>query len=139
VDVATQPNVVQHRHAAEDLHFLKCPGHAPRRPLVWFDIVDALAFEANFAFLGPVEAADAVHHDGFAGAVGADHGVNLSLANLKARPGQSRHFAEIHGNVLQLENDIALFDCGCSPHWFLLPSWMDASASRDRLRSSDAP
>jgi hypothetical protein len=51
-----------------------------------------------------VQAVDAVEHDGFAGAVGADDGVYLPLPDIKTHPGEGGYLSEMHVNIIYFQH-----------------------------------
>jgi hypothetical protein len=62
----------------------------------------------DFSSLRPVESVDAVHHHGFSGTVGANDGVNFTLFHFEIHAGQGGNAAEIHVDIIELEEGLAL-------------------------------
>jgi hypothetical protein len=111
MDMTTQPDVVQHGHAAEDLDLLKGPGYPQGGALIGPQMVNPLTIIYNIAFLGSVKTIDAVHHNGFAGPVGSNDRMNFTFSNLQADAGQGFDFSKGHMNVLQIKQNIPFIQC----------------------------
>ena len=65
---------------------------------------DALAIEAHPAVGGRVHTRDDVERGGFAGAVRADQGYDLTLVNIQIQIIDGHHAAELHGGVLHFQH-----------------------------------
>jgi hypothetical protein len=70
--VVADQNVLEDRHAPEEVDVLERARHAEPRHLVRAHLEEALAGELDVTRLRPVEAGHAVEERGLAGAVGAD-------------------------------------------------------------------
>jgi hypothetical protein len=80
----------------------------------------AHALVGDAAFLRMVEAVDAVEHRGLAGAVRADDGADLALADVEGDVGDRLHAAEAQRDVLDREQHLALprdRRAGVRPGW----------------------
>jgi len=103
VDVSPQTDVVKNRHAPEQLNLLEGPGYPETCALMRSPGGDVLTLVSDPASLGFVETVDAVHHDGLAGAIRADDGVDLSLLDFQVNAGEGCNSAKVHVNILKLE------------------------------------
>ena len=93
-------DVVERRHAAEQRDVLEGARDAAARRLVGPHLRARLALEGDAAFLRMVEAVDDVEHRGLAGAVRADDGADLALADVERHVGERLHAAERERHVL---------------------------------------
>ena len=64
---------------------------------------DVFALIGDPASLGFIETVDAVHHDGLAGSVGSDDGVDFSLLHFQVHACERCNSAKVHVNILELE------------------------------------
>src|SRR5574343_1176638 len=106
LEVAPRHDVVDHAHALEEREVLEGARHAHLGDLTRVHVREGLATEGDLAFLGRVDAVDAVEHRALAGAVGADDGADLVLADVEADVGQRLDAAEAQGDVLHVEDHV---------------------------------
>src|SRR5690606_14135966 len=95
--------VLDGRHAIEQAHMLEGAHHAPPGDLVAGETVDGLATETDGTARRPVEAADAVEHRGLAGAVGADDGQDLAVADVERHAIDRLQAAKAHAEVADFQ------------------------------------
>src|SRR5690606_41482452 len=81
VEMTADHDVVDHRHAREDVRALEGPRQARPRDGMDGHRTDILAEERDASLLRPVEAAQAVHQGSLAGAVGTDDGEELVVTH----------------------------------------------------------
>jgi hypothetical protein len=103
VEVAAQEQVVEHGEVLEQLDVLEGAGHAGAGDAVGLDPDQVAAAEADGPLLGPVQARQAVEQRGLAGAVGADDGEQLVLADLERHRPQGLETGEAQVQVVDLE------------------------------------
>jgi hypothetical protein len=120
MDMAAQADIIQHRHTAKNLHFLKGSGYTQCSAFVGFEAVNLLPPVRDTALLWAVKAVDTVHHHGFTGSIGPYDGMDLPFSDLQADPGKGGDFPEIHVNVLKFQQDISFLnlaggDQSCGP------------------------
>ena len=84
VQVTPHHQVLDHRHAREDVGTLKRPGQSTGRDLMRAHASDGVFAKADLACLGTIEAAQAVHQRRLACAVAADHAEAFAAAQLQA-------------------------------------------------------
>ena len=109
MEMAAEADVIQDRHAAEHLHFLKCSRNAQFGPFKWFEAIDILFSVINISFLWSVKAVDTVHHHCLTSPVGPDDRMNLSFSDFQADIGQGKNFSETHMNILYFQEDVLFF------------------------------
>ena len=97
--VASETDIIQHRHTAENFNLLKGPGNAQTGPHVRFEFVDIFAFERNVPLFLMIKTVDTIHHNGLSRSVGPDDRMDFALANFQAHSVQCMNLAEIHVNV----------------------------------------
>jgi hypothetical protein len=67
---------------------------------------DVLTLVGDAAFLGSIETVDAVHHDGLAGSVRPDDGMDFSLLHFQVHARERCNPAKVHVNIFELENGL---------------------------------
>jgi hypothetical protein len=105
VDMTPDHDVLDDRHAREDVRALECAGDAGARDLVHRAPGDVFAVQLDAPALRPVEAAQAVHQGGLAGAVGADHRKQLVVAHLDRDVVQRHDTAKGHPDIAGGQHD----------------------------------
>ena len=98
-----QVEVLPHRQGAEDAPPLGHLGDAEPHQLVRLDGVDRLPLEVDLAAAGAQQAADGLEGGRLAGAVGAQDGDDLALADLEVDAVQRLHVAVGDAQALDLE------------------------------------
>jgi hypothetical protein len=81
-----QENVLERRHAPEELGSLKRPGDAARSDLMRPQTINALPPQPDLARVGVIQAREQVHRRRLARAVGADEPPNLTGAHGERQP-----------------------------------------------------
>src|SRR5450830_1506246 len=81
--IAPGHDVVNHAHALEQRQTLEGTADTHHRHLVTVHMVESFATESNGAFLGRIDAVDAIEHGALARAVGADNGAYFMFAHIK--------------------------------------------------------
>jgi hypothetical protein len=94
VHMVAQLDVVQDRHALEQLDVLEAARNAQAGNLMGGHLGDVPVFKDNAAFAGVIKAADAVEDAGFTGSIGADDGLDMAVLHLKAHSAQGIEPAE---------------------------------------------
>ena len=107
LQVAPGHDVVEHAHALEEREVLEGARDAHLGHLARVHVAEGLAAQADRALLRLVDAVDAVEHRALAGAVRADDGADLVLADVEADVGQRLHAAEAQADVAHVEDDVA--------------------------------
>ena len=107
LQVAAGHDVVEHAHALEQRQVLERARHAHLGDLARVHVPEGLAAQADRALLRLVDAVDAVEHRALAGAVRADDGADLVLADVEADVGQRLDAAEAKADVVHVEDDLA--------------------------------
>ena len=100
-------DVVERRHALEQGDVLEGAGDALAGGEVGAHVVPALALEGDHAFLRVIEAVDDVEHRRLAGAVRADDGADLALADVEGDVAQRLDAAERQRHVLERQQNVA--------------------------------
>ncbi len=114
-EVVPQEVMASHHDVVEDAHVMKQgevlerPADPQAGPGVGLQPVQAAPAEENLAFRRAIAPGDAVHHGRLAGAVRADDGKELALANGEADVGQSVHTAEAERDAAHLQCVIHAF------------------------------
>jgi hypothetical protein len=101
--VASDHDIVEDAHAAEQRHILKCardaePGDATgreKRPI--------LPIQENAPLGGMIDATDGIQERGLAGTVGANDGYDLALMDINTHPLERSQAAEPEMSILNLE------------------------------------
>jgi len=110
VHVPAESDVIQHSHAAEEFDLLKGARDSEFSASVRREAGDLLALEGEVAFLGAVQAVDAVHHAGLAGTVRSDDGKDLAFSHVEADIDESGNPMEGQIDVLGFEYDFGHSD-----------------------------
>src|SRR5579883_3453962 len=105
-------DVVERRHATEQRHILKGAGDALRGRLIGPHAPPRRALEGDGALLRMIESVDDVEHRGLAGAVRADDGEDLVLADLDADIGERLDTTEGEADAVGPEDRLADPFCG---------------------------
>jgi hypothetical protein len=101
--MAAEHQVVDHRQVREEPEVLERARHPEPRHGRRRAADQVLAFQADRALLGPVDAVDAVEDRGLAGAVGPDHREHLAGPDLERDAVERGHAAEPQRHVLDRE------------------------------------
>ena len=109
VNVTSQHQVVEHGHVAKKLDVLKRTRNAQAGDLRGAQVRDfmlaaGLVEETDVARLRVIEAADAVEHGGFTGAVGADDSKDFTLEGIHTDAGDGAHAAEVERDLINLHD-----------------------------------
>ena len=107
LEVAPGHEVVEHRHALEQGDVLERAGDPGGGRLVGPHPRARHPPEGDRPFLRVVEAVDDVEHGALAGAVGADDGADLALADVEAHPVDRAHPAEREADVMDVEDHLS--------------------------------
>jgi hypothetical protein len=109
MDMPAQTDVIQYRHTAENLDFLKRPGNTKLGPFKRPECVDLSLFIEDIPFLRGIKSVNNIHHYRLAGAVGADDRMNLAFSDFQANAGQSTNLSEKHMDILKLHQNVLFF------------------------------
>ena len=104
---APRHDVVERRHALEQGDVLEGAGDTLAGGEIGAHVVPPLALERDHTLLRVIEAVDDVEHRRLAGAVGANDGAHLALADIEGDVAQRAHAAEGERHVFQREQHIA--------------------------------
>ncbi|MCY1434300.1 hypothetical protein D9M71_503580 [compost metagenome] len=114
-------HVLQHAHVAEHGGYLERAHQALAGDLVGRQRADGLALVQHFAAGGRQEAGQQIEEGGFAGAIGADQGMDMPLLHLEIDRVHGGEAIELLGQTPGFEDDIAHripflpgVDCCCS-------------------------
>ena len=106
--VATEQQVVDHRHLREQLDVLERAGDAEGGNPVGPDPFDALAAPADVADLRDVHLADGVEDRRLAGAVGPDDGEQLAVGDGERHVVDRHHAAEAQLDRIDLQQPVGV-------------------------------
>ncbi len=108
LEAAAGHDVFERRHALEQRHVLEGARDPLLGRLVRLHARACAAPVGDPAVLRMIEAIDHVEHRGLAGAVRADDGADLALADVERHVGNRAHAAERQRHVLDREQDVVV-------------------------------
>ena len=117
-DVATQQQVLQHRHMRKEFDVLERTGNAQFGYPVWAATHDGLALPPDVALLRVVHLADAVEDRSLTGPVGTDDGVQLFGPDLKGHVGDGLDPLEPQADAVHLKQWFVLLGTVHESHRF---------------------
>ena len=109
MNMPSQTNVIQYRHAAENLDFLKRSGNTQFSSLKRLELVDFFLFVIDIPRLRGIKAVDDIHHHRFTGAVGPDNRMYLTFSYFQVHAGKGTYLAKKHMDILKFQQDVIFF------------------------------